>query len=195
MFWVFVGVYGGLVVAYRAGGVLPLILGLCFLFTGIFLFFKSLSVKSEKVRNYCGIISGILIWAFVGEVAEHTGLFDIASIKMGPLLFLFLIFYLPLLGFLPSGANFTLSSFGAIWFLHYFMISQFDTMGRKSWVTYPSAILFLVLTIILVRRGKFSDSISKKMAYYYFAFLTGWCVLEYLWGWRVLPGPWMLKGG
>jgi len=34
---------------------------------------------------------------------------------------------------------------------------------------------------------------DENMGYALALLLTAWTVLEYLWGWRIIPGPWMLK--
>ncbi len=94
--------------------------------------------------------------------------------------------------YLPSGLMFAGGTFNAIWLLHFTMINQFELMGRTSWIIYPSCIMFLLLTVFFGFRMTKAKNVSENMAYALALLLTAWTVLEYTWGWRLLPGPWML---
>ncbi len=190
VFLVFAIIYMGLVFSYRISDFLTLIFGFVLCGLGLWFFINSLNETNEIKRNYFGILAGLFLWGFLGEVAEHFELFDLASISMGPLIFVWVIIFLVLIKYLPVGASFTLSSFTSIWVLHYIMLTEYNTLGRKSWITYSSCAIFAIITIWLILKMCKSKNVNKIMAYAYFALLTGWCVLEYFWGWRILPGPW-----
>ena len=165
-----------------------------FLGLGIAFLFFSITTSDTRKSNYFGIFSGLFLWAVLGEVVEKLGGIAIAEWQMFPLLggFTFLIVLFGVKGYLPTGLLFSLGHFNAIWFLHFVMVNQFELMGRSSWITYPSCVGFALLAILFGYRMVKARTDSENMAYSLALLLSGWTVLEYIWGWRLLPGPWML---
>ena len=182
-----------LIAVYKINIIATVIAALIFLTMGIAFLFKSISIESKRNSNYYGIFSGLFLWAVLGEVVEHLGIMEIAHWRMSPILifFLFLIIFFGIKSYLPSGAMFSLGHFGGIWLVHTIMINQFELLGRNHWSTYPSAAIFLSLALFFGFRMKKSRSDSENMAYALALLLVAWSVLEYLWGWRLLLGPWV----
>lgn len=192
---VFAGLYMGLVGVYRWGTLPTALTGILLLILGIWLLFLSIKIPEERKRNYYGIFSGLFLWGFLGEVMERLGIIEIASWQMFPLLGLF-TFFIILFGvkrYLPTGPLFCVGHFNAIWFLHFVMINQFELMGRTSWITYLSCGIFSLMAIFSGYRMIKTKTDTENMAYALALLLLGWSALEYIWGWRLLPGPWMLK--
>ena len=192
---IFLVTYMGLVFTYRVDGYAVMIVGVIFGVLGMLLFVASAKTGGNRTRNYCGIFSGIFLWAAVGEVAEHMGMFDLASWQMWPLLgvTIFVTLVLSLGHYIPVGMRFAMATFAAIWGLHFVMINEYEFMGRTSWITYPSCAIFLLLAIVFGYRMTRTRREDENMGYALALLLTAWTVLEYLWGWRIVPGPWMLK--
>lgn len=190
----FAGTYMALVGIYRLSTVAIIIMGLIFLGLGIAYLFFSITIPDVRRSNYCGIFSGLFFWAVLGEVVEKLGGIAIADWQMFPLSswFTFLIALLGIKGYLPTGLLFSLGHFNAVWLLHFVMVNQFELMGRTSWITYPSCAIFVLLAILFGYRMARAETDSENMAYSLALLLVGWTVLEYIWGWRLLPGPWML---
>jgi len=190
----FSGTYIALVGVYRLGTGATIIMGLIFLGLGIAFLFFSLNVSDVRESNYYGIFSGLLLWAVLGEVVEKLDIIAVAQWRMFPLLggFTFLVVFFGAKKYLPAGLLFSLGHFNAIWFLHFVMVNQFELMGRTSWITYPSCVGFALLAILFGHRMVKAKTDTENMAYSLALLLSGWTVLEYIWGWRLLPGPWML---
>lgn len=190
----FAATYMALVGVYRLGTMATIIMGLVFLGWGIAFLFFSITISDVRKGNYYGIFSGLFLWAVLGEVVEKLGGIAIAKWQMFPLLggFTFLIALFGIKGYLPTGLIFSLGHFNTVWLLHFVMINQFELMGRTSWITYPSCAIFALLVIIFGYRMARAETDGENMAYSLALLLVGWTVLEYIWGWRLLPGPWML---
>ena len=191
---VFAATYMALVGIYRFGTMATIIMGLILLGLGIAFLFFSITTSDTRKGNYFGIFSGLFLWAVLGEVVEKLGGIAVAEWQMFPLLgwFTFLIALLGIKRYLPTGLLFSLGHFNAVWFLHFVMINQFEFMGRTSWITYPSCAIFILMAILFGYRMTRAKTDSENMAYSLALLLIGWTVLEYIWGWRLLPGPWML---
>ncbi len=191
---IFGGTYLTLSMVYKLGTLATIIAGLVLSVLGVGFLFGSISVTGRARRAYYGIFSGLFLWGVLGEVIERLGILAIADWQMFPILafFTFLIVLFGIKKYLPAGLMFSLGHFNAIWFLHFIMINQFELMSRTSWVTYASCALFFLLAIFFGVKMTRAENISKNMAYSLALLLTSWTVLEYLWGWRILPGPWMI---
>lgn len=194
MLLVFACAHTVLVGTYRAGTLSTIIMALSLLALGIVFFVKSVSIPQERKRNYYGIFSGLFFWAALGEALGHLGLIEIAEWRMFPLLtfFTFLAIFFGVKGYLPKGIMFSLGHFTAIWFLHAIMINEYNLMGRTSWITYPSAGIFALLSIFFCYSMTKSKTDTENMAYALALFLVAWSVLEYFGGWGLVPEPWML---
>jgi len=161
----------------------------------IFAFVMS-ELQKEKpvIANQWGILCGLALWGFLGEYLEHLEWLDIASWHYLPALLIltfFLIFFLKK-EYLPIRFGFVFGHFLGIWALHMLLITQFELLGRTHWITYPTTVfigIFALFSYIKIRRVK---SIDQKMAWTLTLLLTSWTVLEYLWGWRLIPGHYSL---
>jgi len=191
---VFAGTYGSLVGIYQLENWPVFLFGLVLFFLALWLVLKSLRELNERRSNYCGIFAGIFLWGFLGEVMEHLVILEIAYWNFLPLL-VTLTFFTILMGikrYLPHGLMLTLATFNSIWFLHFIMINQYNFLGRYHFSTYPSCALFLLLSLFFGFRMVKAKGIFENMAYSLGLLLSAWTVLEYVWGWRLIPGPWML---
>jgi len=196
---IFAATYMGLMGAYQLGNWASILAGTIFLGIGIWLI-KAASRSAQsgasntRKYNYYGIFAGIFLWAFIGEVMEHLGVVKIASWYMWPILILitFVTILVIVKQYLPHGLMFAGGTFNAIWFLHFVMINQYELLGRNHWITYPSCIMLLIAAILFGFKMTRAQTTSENMAYALALLLTGWSVLEYIWGWRLIPGPWML---
>ncbi len=190
----FTGTYMALVGVYKLGTMAIIIMGLIFLGLGIAFTFFSITISDVRKSNYCGIFSGLFLWAILGEVVEKLSIIAVAQWRMFPLLggFTFLVVLFGIKKYLPAGLLFSVGGFNAVWFLHFIMVNQFELMGRTSWITYPSCVSFALLAILFGYRMVKARTDSENMAYSLALLLSWWTVLEYIWGWRLIPGPWML---
>ena len=141
-----------------------------------------------------GILSGLFLWAFIGEFLEHKGLVVIASRNFLPVLIICIVFLLIaiLRKRIVSHFAFAFGHFLAIWALHMWMIFQYEELLRTHWSTYLScAIAFIggVTSLFLMSRSR---KTTTKMAFSVAALLLLWTVLEYVWGWRLIPGPYSI---
>jgi len=150
--------------------------------------------KKEFASNMWGILSGLFIWGFVGEYLEAIGWVEIARHHFLPVLLIAVFFLIFLIARRQLADRFAFA-FGhllAIWGLHMWMIYQFEHLSPTHWTTYPSAAVAgvgAVVSFILMSRSK---KTSPKMACAVAGLLLGWTVLEYVWGWRVIPGPYSI---
>ncbi len=190
----FAGTYIALIGVYKLGTGATIIMGLIFLGLGITFLFFSITTSDTRKGNYYGIFSGLFLWAVLGEVVEKLGIIAIAEWQMFPLLalFTFLIALIGIKRYLPAGLLFSLGGFNAIWLLHFVMVNQFELGGETSWITYPSCAIFILLVILFGYRMTRAETDNENMAFSLALLLTSWTVLEYIWGWKLLPGPWML---
>lgn len=162
----------------------------------IFTFWMSEGHKANSAAaNQWGIISGLALWGFLGEYLEHLEWLDIASWHYLPALLILSFFSILLLRkeYLPIRFGFALGHFLGIWALHMLMITQFELLGRTHWITYPTALVIGILALfsyIKIRRAK---SIDQKMVWSLGLLLTSWTVLEYVWAWRLIPGPYSIS--
>jgi len=189
---VFAGTYMGLVAVYRLGTVATWAAGALLLLLGMGFLFKSAGASDSRTHNTLGISAGIFLWGFIGEVMERLEVLQITSWHMLPLLGL--ITFVVIKRFLPDGLMFCWGAFTAIWVLHFMMINQYEHLGRSHWTTYPVCALFLTAVIYSGFRMTKAKGVSESMAYALTLLLTSWTVLEYVWGWRWIPGPWMVHG-
>ena len=187
-----------LVFTNRAGNIPYLFAGLLLLVFGIFAFVKSQQVDNKFLRNLSAIISGISLWGFFGEFLENADLYikdatiEIAHWNFIPVLVLVIFLFLNLRKHLPIPVQFSLSSFLLIWSMHYIMIFQYEMLSRTHFTTYIMCVVFLFLTGLSIYKARKSKQIDSVMFWSYFGLLTAWSVLEYIWGWRLIPGPYSI---
>jgi len=192
-------IYMILVFSNRAGKVPYLIVGLFFFAFGIFTFIKSQKILGNQfLSNLMGIISGIAIWGFVGEFMENGDLYipyatvEIANWNFLPILLLAIFVFLQIKKDLKMPVQFSLSSLLMIWSMHYIMIFQFEVLSRTHFTTYIMCMVFLFLTGLSIYKVREKKQINSTMFWSYFGLLTAWSVLEYVWGWRLIPGPYSI---
>ncbi|MCK4334865.1 hypothetical protein KAX06_08820 [candidate division WOR-3 bacterium] len=150
--------------------------------------------KKEFASNIWGILSGLFIWGFVGEYLEAIGWVQIAHHHFLPVLLLlgFFLIFLITRRQLADRFAFAFGHFAGIWGLHMWMIYQFEHLSPTHWTTYPSAVLAglgAIIAVILTIRSK---KTTPKMGWVVVALLLAWTLLEYVWGWRVIPGPYSI---
>lgn len=150
--------------------------------------------KKEFASNMWGILSGLFIWGFVGEYLEAIGWVQIAHHHFLPVLLLlgFFLIFLITRRQLADRFAFAFGHFAGIWGLHMWMIYQFEHLSPTHWTTYPSAVLAglgAIIAVILTIRSK---KTTPKMGWVVVALLLAWTLLEYVWGWRVIPGPYSI---
>ncbi|MBN2378761.1 hypothetical protein JXM67_03040 [candidate division WOR-3 bacterium] len=150
--------------------------------------------KQDFAPNMWGILSGLFLWGFVGEFLEAINWVVIADYRFLPVLLLagFFLVFLIVRKQLADRFAFAFGHFAGIWGLHMWMIYQFEHLSRTHWSTYPSAAIAgagAVISFILMARAK---KTSPKMAWALAGLLLAWTVLEYVWGWRIIPGPYSM---
>lgn len=210
-----------LVFTSRVGNVPYLFAGLILIFVGIILFLQSQKntqlVQSSRLNhsdsdntvpvldekkifysNLLAIISGISFWGFFGEFLENADLYienasiEIAYLNFLPVLVLMIFLFLNLRKHLPIPVQFSLSSFLLIWSMHYIMIFQYEVLSRTHFTTYIMCGIFVILTGLSIYKARKSKQIHSIMFWSYFGLLCAWSVLEYIWGWRLIPGPYAI---
>ena len=188
-----------LVIISRTGKIPYLFAGLFLLGLGIYLFIISQKLKTNKFwSNLLAIISGISLWGFFGEFLENTDLYikdatiEIAHWNFLPVLILMIFLFLNLRKHLPIPVQFSLSSFLLVWSMHYIMIFQYEVLSRTHFTTYIMCGIFVILTGFSIYKAKKNKGINSIMFWSYFGLLCAWSVLEYVWGWRLIPGPYSI---
>ncbi|MEA3500034.1 MAG: hypothetical protein U9R41_03305 [Candidatus Marinimicrobia bacterium] len=197
---VFFGIiYMTLTFTNRSGRMAYLITGLLLFAFGIYSFIKSQQIKGNKfISNLLAITSGIAIWGFIGEFMENANLYiEHSTVKIAhwnflPILLLMIFIFFQIRKDLKISVQFSLASFLMIWSMHYIMIFQFEVLSRTHFTTYIMCGMFLILTILAIIKTKKSSEINTVMFWSYFGLLTAWTVLEYIWGWRLIPGPYSI---
>ncbi len=164
---------------------------LLFFLSASLLFYISVKEKDSVKGNYSGIFSGLFFWASIGELLESAGFVKVESWTNMPLYFAILLMFLMLWrnGQISASPAFGNAHFLAIWGLHAYMVNQYNLLGKTHWSTYPSAAIFALLSAYFVFKLGKSKRENEAMAYGLAALLTGWTVIEYMWGWGVIPGP------
>ena len=149
---------------------------------------------STFTRNMFGIVSGLFIWGFIGEFLEVRSHLVIADSSYMPILLVLVSMLVVIL--LQNGMRksygFAFGHFTGIWGLHMWMIYQYEHLSRTHWSTYVSAGAALILGILAVFLTGKTRGTSRKMALSVASLLLFWTVLEYIWGWRLLPGPYSI---
>ncbi len=188
-----------LVFTNRAGNIPYLFAGFILLFVGIRLFLQSQkNTENSFISNLLAIISGISFWGFFGEFLENADLYiENASIEIAhwnflPVLILMIFLFLNLRKHFPVPIQFSLSSFLLIWSMHYIMIFQYEVLSRTHFTTYIMCAIFMILTGLSIYKARKNKQIHSVMFWSYFGLLTAWTVLEYIWGWRLIPGPYAI---
>ncbi len=145
-------------------------------------------------RNMFGIVSGLLLWGFFGEFMEVRSHLVIADTQYLPVLIVLIVMLIVMLlqNGLRKSYGFAFGHFTGIWSLHMWMIYQYEHLSRTHWSTYMSAGVALALGILAVFLiGKIRRT-GRKMALSLASLLLFWTVLEYIWGWRLIPGPYSI---
>ncbi len=159
-----------------------------------FLFLSGKKKFSIYTRNMFGIVSGLFIWGFIGEFLEVRSHLVIADSSYLPILLVLVSMLIVIL--LQNGIRksyaFAFGHFAGIWSLHMWMIYQYEHLSRTHWSTYVSAGAALILGILAVFLTGKTRGTSRKMALALASLLLFWTVLEYIWGWRLLPGPYSI---
>ncbi len=188
-----------LVITSRIGKIPYLFAGFFLLVLGICLFIISPKIQTNKfLSNLLAIISGISLWGFFGEFLENAELYikdatiEIAHWNFLPVLVLIIFLFLNLRKHLPIPVQFSLSSFLLIWSMHYIMIFQYEVLSRTHFTTYIMCGIFVISTGLSIHKARKSKQIHSIMFWSYFGLLTAWSVLEYIWGWRLIPGPYSI---
>ena len=188
-----------LVITCRTGKIPYLLAGLFLLGLGIYLFIISQKMKTNNFwSNLLAIISGIFLWRFFGEFLENADLFirdatvEIAHWNFLSVLGLMIFLFLNLRKHLQISVQFSLSSFLFIWSMHYIMIFQYEVLSRTHFTTYIMCGVFLILTGLSIYKVRRNKQINSVMFWSYFGLLTAWTILEYVWGWRLIPGPYAI---
>lgn len=188
-----------LVFTHRAGKIPYLFAGFVLLVMGIFFFLKSGKAKENAFRNnLLSIFSGISLWGFFGEFLGNADMYiKNAAVKIAhwnflPILLLAIFLFLNRRKHLPISVQFSSVSFLLIWTLHYIMIFQFQVLGRTHYTTYIMCVIFASLTGFSIYEARNNKSINSIMFWSYFGLLSAWSVLEYIWGWRLIPGPYSI---
>ena len=157
-----------------------------------------LDEKKVFYSNLLAIISGISLWGFFGEFLENADIYikdatiEIAHWNFLPVLVLMIFLFLNLKKYLPIPVQFSLSSFLLIWTMHYIMIFQYEVLSRTHFTTYIMCGVFVILTGLSIYKARKSKQIHSIMFWAYFGLLTAWSILEYIWGWRLIPGPYAI---
>jgi len=162
-----------------------------FFLTASLLFYLSIKQRGTVRGNYSGIFSGLFFWASIGELLESAGFVKIESWMNMPLYFALLLMFLLLWwsGQISSSPAFGNAHFLAIWGLHAYMVNQYNLLGKTHWSTYLSAFVFGMMAVLFAFKLTKAKSRDEAMAYGLAMLLTGWTVIEYLWGWGIVPGP------
>lgn len=188
-----------LVFTKRAGNIPYLFAGLTLIFVGIILFLKSQkNTENYFMSNLLAIISGISLWGFFGEFLENADLYisdatiEIAHWNFLPVLVLMIFIFLNLRKHFPVPVQFSLSSFLLIWSMHCIMIFQYEVLSRTHFTTYMMCGIFVILTGLSIYKVRKNEQINSIMFWSYLGLLTAWTVLEYIWGWRLIPGPYAI---
>ena len=188
-----------LVFTNRAGRVPYIFAGCILLVLGIYLFYKSQRIEENMfLSNLLAIFSGISFWGFFGEFMENADLYikdatvEIAHWNFLPILLFMIFLFLYLRKYLLIPIQFSLASFLLIWTLHYIMIFQFEVLSRTHFSTYFICGIFVLLLGFSIYKVKVSEEINSKMFWSYLGLLTAWSILEYIWSWRLIPGPYSI---
>ena len=199
---IFGGLYMSLVAVYRISdrlsGRVGFLLGIAALVIlsvlYIYFFFKTSNSRDIVKSSWYGIISGLFLWGVLGELLEHLNILVIAEWNYFPLilLFVFLTLFFAVKKYIPTGIIFSLGHFTGIWLCHAIMIFQFEHLSRTHFSTYIAATIFLLLTLFFGYRMVKAKTDVGNLAYSLITVLSAWTVLEYIWGWRLIPGPWSI---
>ncbi len=149
---------------------------------------------STFTRNMFGIVSGLLLWGFFGEFLEVRTHLVIADIQYLPVLIVLIVMLVVMLlqNGLRQSYGFAFGHFTGIWSLHMWMIYQYEHLSRTHWSTFVSAGAALILGILAVFLTGKTLGTSRKMVLSVASLLLFWTVLEYIWGWRLIPGPYSI---
>jgi len=145
-------------------------------------------------RNMSGILSGLFLWGFIGEFLEVRNHLVIADSSYLPVLLVTLSLLAVMLvqNGLRNSYRFAFGHFTGIWGMHMWMIYQFEHLGKTHWSTYVSAASALILGVMAFYISKKYTGTSRRMAFSLASLLLLWMVLEYVWGWKLIPGPYDL---
>jgi hypothetical protein len=117
---------------------------------------------------------------------------SIADWNFLPILILAILISLQIRQSIPIFVRFFMISFLLIWSMHFIMIFQFEILSRTHWSTFVMCGIFLLLAVISIIKARKSLSVYSIMFWSYFGLLSAWSILEYVWGWRLIPGPYSI---
>lgn len=175
----------GLVRLYRLGTTTTMIA-----FILLILAAPILIILPIKESHFVPLLFAFVLWAAIGEAGEHLGISDIVNFKSVFLVILFLAFYFYAVFSLnlPKRILIGFGFFIMIWVFHFIMVNQFENLGKEHFTTYISAAIFVfsaVFAMFMAIRTKEHRTIFTALFV-----SSAWSILEYLWGWNVIPKPW-----
>lgn len=194
-------IYMLLVFANRWGKIPYFIAGVSLAFVGIVLILYADRLKNDLYKsNTLAVLASISLWGFIGEFLENADLYiphasiEIAHWNYLPILFLSILMFSYLLKrrYLPVFLLFFFGSFLGIWVLHYIMILELEIFSSTSLIAYSTFFVFLIATIFSAYKMIRSDTTNQSMAYALATLYLGWSLLEFIWIWRLIPGPYSL---
>ena len=176
----------GLVTIYKLGRAPTVITGII-----SFVIAVSLLMRQDSHRFF-PLITGFLLWAVFGEIAEHLGYGDIVSINniFVLLAVIILMSYLIYRKVLSEFQTIALVLFMIIWTFHFIMVNQFEQLGKTHIITCLSSPVFLIIFIFSLFRCFKSDSQTTLSIHSILLTCSFWSILEYLWAWKVIPKLW-----
>lgn len=181
----FVG-HVGLVAVYKTGMTATIVTAIVCSATAVVLFIL------RQDHRFSALLAGTVLWAVLGEMAEHLGYLDIVEGNSAFFLpVLVLVFaYIVNKRLLPFFWTVSFALFFGVWASHFVMVNLFEVFGKRHGVTCASSLLFAVLLIFtLFRMKKTSTMLGLTLGSIVFT-CCSWSLLEYLWAWKVIPKPW-----
>jgi hypothetical protein len=143
-------------------------------------------------HRFFALLAGTVLWAVLGEIADHLGYLDIVEGKIAFMLpaFVAIFVYLVNKRFLPFFWAVSFALFFGVWASHFVMVNLFEVFGKRHLLTYASSALFAGLFIFTLHRmKKASTRLGLTFGSIVFTCCC-WSILEYLWAWKVVPKPW-----
>ena len=181
----FVG-HVGLVAVYKTGITATIVTAIVCSATAVVLFIL------RHNHRFSALLAGTVLWAVLGEMADHLGYLDIVEGKIAFMLPALVAIFAYLINkrFLPFFWAVSFALFLGVWASHFVMVTLFQEFGKRHSVTYASSLLFAGLLIFTLHRmKKASTRLGLTLGSIIFT-CSCWSLLEYLWAWKVVPKPW-----
>lgn len=200
IFLIFGLIYMTMVFTHRVSFLVYITWCMFLAFGGVGLFLYADRIKANQVKSgFIGIVSGLLLWSFIGEFLAALDWIVIADWRFSPVLLLSIFFFIFLFirGYLPNYALFTSGHFLIIWLLHSIMVFEIHILGKSQYPsvhlsTFITAGIFLIIASFSAWRMFNARSKMACMVWTIATLLFGWSFLEFIWAWRILPGPYSL---